>query len=182
MRYYRRTWLRYIDTLTSFASTWFCVEFALKHLCLIYTAAFKKAKYGQKFENKNTINKFLVRPLDVHHSSLAPRASLAQPAVESETLKGSVSVSTRKLGKYFSFVHKTGVNSTLLVGCPIKLLLISNMALNPAYEAIGKGFVQQYYALFDDPNQRPNLANMYNVSIGFAPFRCLMVISLTNYH
>lgn len=38
------------------------------------------------------------------------------------------------------------------------------MALNPQYEAIGKGFVQQYYALFDDPTQRPNLANMYNVS------------------
>lgn len=38
------------------------------------------------------------------------------------------------------------------------------MALNPSYEAIGKGFVQQYYALFDDPSQRPNLINMYNVS------------------
>lgn len=38
------------------------------------------------------------------------------------------------------------------------------VALNPAYEAIGKGFVQQYYALFDDPEQRPNLVNMYNVS------------------
>ncbi|KAE8740535.1 hypothetical protein FOCC_FOCC013939 [Frankliniella occidentalis] len=37
------------------------------------------------------------------------------------------------------------------------------MALNPAYEEIGKGFVQQYYALFDDPAQRPNLVNMYNV-------------------
>lgn len=38
------------------------------------------------------------------------------------------------------------------------------MALNPAYEAIGKGFVQQYYAMFDDPSQRPGLVNMYNVS------------------
>lgn len=38
------------------------------------------------------------------------------------------------------------------------------MALNPAYEAIGKGFVQQYYAMFDDPMQRQNLVNMYNVS------------------
>lgn len=38
------------------------------------------------------------------------------------------------------------------------------MALNPQYEAIGKGFVQQYYALFDDPTQRPNLVNMYNAS------------------
>nr|CAD7405698.1 unnamed protein product [Timema poppensis] len=36
------------------------------------------------------------------------------------------------------------------------------MALNPAYEAIGKGFVHQYYAIFDDPVQRPNLINMYN--------------------
>lgn len=39
------------------------------------------------------------------------------------------------------------------------------MALNPQYDAIGKGFVQQYYILFDDPAQRPNLVNMYNVSI-----------------
>lgn len=38
------------------------------------------------------------------------------------------------------------------------------MALNPAYEAIGRGFVQQYYAMFDDPNTRPQLVNMYNVS------------------
>lgn len=38
------------------------------------------------------------------------------------------------------------------------------MALNLQYEAIGKGFVQQYYALFDDPSQRQNLVNMYNVS------------------
>ncbi|KAI4501727.1 hypothetical protein M0802_003062 [Mischocyttarus mexicanus] len=36
------------------------------------------------------------------------------------------------------------------------------MELNPSYEAIGKGFVQQYYLLFDDPAQRPNLVNMYN--------------------
>lgn len=41
------------------------------------------------------------------------------------------------------------------------------MALNPAYDAIGKGFVQQYYALFDDPNTRPQLANLYNVSDTF---------------
>ena len=39
------------------------------------------------------------------------------------------------------------------------------MALNPAYEAIGTGFVTQYYSMFDDPSQRPNLVNMYNVSI-----------------
>ncbi|CAD1468253.1 unnamed protein product [Heterotrigona itama] len=36
------------------------------------------------------------------------------------------------------------------------------MALNAQYEVIGKGFVQQYYAMFDDPAQRPNLINMYN--------------------
>lgn len=38
------------------------------------------------------------------------------------------------------------------------------MTLNPAYDVIGKGFVQQYYTLFDDPAQRPQLVNMYNVS------------------
>ncbi|CAH1957856.1 unnamed protein product [Acanthoscelides obtectus] len=44
------------------------------------------------------------------------------------------------------------------------------MALNPQYEAIGKGFVQQYYALFDDPTQRQNLVNMYNVELSFMTF------------
>lgn len=39
------------------------------------------------------------------------------------------------------------------------------MALNPQYDEISKGFVQQYYALFDDPNQRPNLVHLFNVSI-----------------
>lgn len=38
------------------------------------------------------------------------------------------------------------------------------MALNPVYEEIGNGFVQQYYAMFDDPIQRPTLVNLYNVS------------------
>lgn len=38
------------------------------------------------------------------------------------------------------------------------------MALNPQYDEIGKGFVQQYYAIFDDPAQRPGLVNLYNVS------------------
>lgn len=47
------------------------------------------------------------------------------------------------------------------------------MSLNPAYEAIGKGFVQQYYVLFDDPSQRPTLAAMYNVS-------CFNVLLLLN--
>ncbi|CAG9765510.1 unnamed protein product [Ceutorhynchus assimilis] len=44
------------------------------------------------------------------------------------------------------------------------------MALNLQYEAIGKGFVQQYYALFDDPAQRANLVNMYNVELSFMSF------------
>ncbi|XP_073943515.1 probable nuclear transport factor 2 [Choristoneura fumiferana] len=44
------------------------------------------------------------------------------------------------------------------------------MALNPQYDAIGKGFVQQYYALFDDPASRPNLANLYNVESSFMTF------------
>lgn len=44
------------------------------------------------------------------------------------------------------------------------------MALNPAYEAIGKHFVQQYYAMFDDPAQRPNLINMYNTESSFMTF------------
>ncbi|CAH0720626.1 unnamed protein product, partial [Brenthis ino] len=44
------------------------------------------------------------------------------------------------------------------------------MALNPQYDEIGKGFVQQYYTLFDDPAQRPNLANMYNVETSFMTF------------
>lgn len=38
------------------------------------------------------------------------------------------------------------------------------MAMNPQYEDIGKGFVQQYYLIFDDAAQRPNLVNLYNVS------------------
>lgn len=38
------------------------------------------------------------------------------------------------------------------------------MALNPQYEDIAKTFVQQYYALFDDPNQRINLVHLFNVS------------------
>ncbi|KAM7249397.1 hypothetical protein ACFE04_021521 [Oxalis oulophora] len=44
------------------------------------------------------------------------------------------------------------------------------MALNPAYEAIGKSFVEQYYLLFDDVNQRPNLANLYNAETSFMTF------------
>ncbi len=37
------------------------------------------------------------------------------------------------------------------------------MSLNPNYEAIGKAFTQQYYALFDDAAQRHQLVNLYNV-------------------
>ncbi|CAK1556089.1 unnamed protein product [Leptosia nina] len=44
------------------------------------------------------------------------------------------------------------------------------MALNPQYDAIGRGFVQQYYTLFDDPAQRANLASMYNVETSFMTF------------
>jgi hypothetical protein len=38
------------------------------------------------------------------------------------------------------------------------------MAFNPQYEAIGKSFTQQYYALFDNPQSRPNLQALYHVS------------------
>lgn len=48
------------------------------------------------------------------------------------------------------------------------------MALNPQYEVIGRGFVQQYYAMFDDPVQRANLRNIYNVR---KLFYCLNIIS-----
>ncbi|XP_071050412.1 probable nuclear transport factor 2 isoform X1 [Onthophagus taurus] len=44
------------------------------------------------------------------------------------------------------------------------------MALNPQYEAIGKGFVQQYYAVFDDPTQRGNLVNLYGAENSFMTF------------
>ncbi|XP_041977213.1 probable nuclear transport factor 2 isoform X1 [Aricia agestis] len=49
------------------------------------------------------------------------------------------------------------------------------MALNPQYDAIGKGFVQQYYTLFDDPAQRANLANMYNVESSFMTFEGVQI-------
>ncbi|KAG4074302.1 hypothetical protein HA402_008711 [Bradysia odoriphaga] len=44
------------------------------------------------------------------------------------------------------------------------------MALNPQYEDIGKGFVAQYYAIFDDQLQRPNLVNLYNNEQSFMTF------------
>ncbi|ODM96274.1 putative nuclear transport factor 2 [Orchesella cincta] len=34
--------------------------------------------------------------------------------------------------------------------------------LNPQYDTIGKAFAQQYYGLFDNPAQRPNLHNLYS--------------------
>jgi len=36
------------------------------------------------------------------------------------------------------------------------------MTLNPNYETIGKAFVEQYYAIFDDPARRPQIVNLYN--------------------
>ncbi|KAK6625538.1 hypothetical protein RUM43_005837 [Polyplax serrata] len=49
------------------------------------------------------------------------------------------------------------------------------MTLNPAYDVIGKGFVQQYYALFDDPAQRPQLVNMYNAESSFMTFEGIQI-------
>lgn len=47
------------------------------------------------------------------------------------------------------------------------------MALNPQYDEIGKGFVQQYYAFFDDPDQRGNLVHLYNVSCRQIDMKCV---------
>ncbi|XP_052866433.1 probable nuclear transport factor 2 [Anopheles cruzii] len=44
------------------------------------------------------------------------------------------------------------------------------MALNPNYEDIGKTFITQYYALFDDPANRPGLVNLYNAELSFMTF------------
>ncbi|XP_033207708.1 probable nuclear transport factor 2 [Belonocnema kinseyi] len=49
------------------------------------------------------------------------------------------------------------------------------MALNPAYETLGKNFVQHYYAQFDDPTQRPNLINMYDTELSFMTFEGLQI-------
>ncbi|XP_055912879.1 probable nuclear transport factor 2 isoform X2 [Eupeodes corollae] len=49
------------------------------------------------------------------------------------------------------------------------------MALNPQYEDIGKGFVQQYYALFDDPLQRANVVNFYSATDSFMTFEGLQI-------
>uniref|UniRef100_A0A1A9W936 NTF2-related export protein n=1 Tax=Glossina brevipalpis TaxID=37001 RepID=A0A1A9W936_9MUSC len=49
------------------------------------------------------------------------------------------------------------------------------MALNPQYEEIGKGFVQQYYALFDNPVQRANVINFYSATDSFMTFEGLQI-------
>ncbi|XP_037936943.1 probable nuclear transport factor 2 [Teleopsis dalmanni] len=49
------------------------------------------------------------------------------------------------------------------------------MALNPQYDDIGKGFVQQYYALFDDPVQRANVVNFYSATDSFMTFEGVQI-------
>ncbi|KAH8412388.1 hypothetical protein KR009_001647 [Drosophila setifemur] len=44
------------------------------------------------------------------------------------------------------------------------------MSLNPQYEDIGKGFVQQYYAIFDDPANRANVIHFYSTADSFMTF------------
>merc|ERR1711874_911654 len=44
------------------------------------------------------------------------------------------------------------------------------MAVNPNYEQIGKAFTQQYYALFDNAAQRPQLAALYNAEQSLMTF------------
>ncbi|XP_037709945.1 probable nuclear transport factor 2 [Drosophila subpulchrella] len=44
------------------------------------------------------------------------------------------------------------------------------MSLNPQYENIGKAFVQQYYAIFDDPPNRANVINFYDATNSFMTF------------
>ena len=44
------------------------------------------------------------------------------------------------------------------------------MALNPQYDPIGKAFVQQYYKLFDDAAQRPQLSSLYNTNESLLTF------------
>jgi len=40
--------------------------------------------------------------------------------------------------------------------------LWGRMALNPNFNQIGQAFVQQYYAIFDNPATRGELAKLYN--------------------
>ncbi|KAH8301759.1 hypothetical protein KR059_010919 [Drosophila kikkawai] len=44
------------------------------------------------------------------------------------------------------------------------------MSLNLQYEEIGKGFVQQYYSIFDDPANRANVVNFYSATDSFMTF------------
>ncbi|XP_063972628.1 probable nuclear transport factor 2 [Diachasmimorpha longicaudata] len=53
------------------------------------------------------------------------------------------------------------------------------MALNLAYDDIGKGFVQQYYGLFDDAVQRATLVNMYN-NDSFMTFEGIQIKGVSN--
>lgn len=39
------------------------------------------------------------------------------------------------------------------------------MGMNPNYEAIGKSFIQQYYAMLDSNETRLQVANFYSVSL-----------------
>ena len=47
------------------------------------------------------------------------------------------------------------------------------MALNPQYKNIGKGVVSQYYALFDEPLQQPNLIKFHSATDSFISFKGL---------
>ncbi|KAK2723569.1 probable nuclear transport factor 2 [Artemia franciscana] len=47
--------------------------------------------------------------------------------------------------------------------------------LNPQYEAIGQAFVQQYYKVFDDSNQRPHLVNFYNAETSLMSFEGVQI-------
>ncbi|XP_062538248.1 probable nuclear transport factor 2 isoform X2 [Armigeres subalbatus] len=49
------------------------------------------------------------------------------------------------------------------------------MSLNPQYENIGKEFVTQYYAMFDDPLQRVAVANLYNADSSFMSFEGVQI-------
>lgn len=51
----------------------------------------------------------------------------------------------------------------MLSSPPSILDLTDKMTLNPNYEAIGKSFVQQYYAMLDNNDTRLQVANFYSV-------------------
>ena len=44
------------------------------------------------------------------------------------------------------------------------------MALNPNFDQIGKAFIQQYYAMFDNPATRGQLGALYNAEQSFLSF------------